>query len=263
MDNRANLLRFLRHAKGHPTLTRQYVAWLTNQPSARRLDGHSALGKSCHKTNRCLVQAGTSAGRPIGSQPVRTDRRLMRSTRLSTCRRYVATGLREYEIMLVRHQRVKALRHMRRPNRHFFAWVLAWCPSLFALDPLQALGQLHHTSWDAKHGINGTVTALAQTTDGYLWVGTSDGLLRFDGISFERYQPESGSLLATFVTALMAVPDGGLWIGYKTNGASFLRNGRITNYTDSDGFPVRYGESLRSRPHWKYLGRRGRRICTV
>lgn len=112
------------------------------------------------------------------------------------------------------------------------------CPSLFALDPLQSLAQLYHSSWNAKQGVSGNVTALAQTTDGYLWIGTTDGLLRFDGISFEQYQPETGSLMAVSVSALMAVPDGGLWVGFTRGGASFIRNGRVTNYSDSDGFPV-------------------------
>ncbi|MFZ0590232.1 MAG: two-component regulator propeller domain-containing protein [Bryobacteraceae bacterium] len=40
------------------------------------------------------------------------------------------------------------------------------------------------------------------------------------------------------VSALMAVPDGGLWVGFTRGGASFIRNGRVTNYSDSDGFPV-------------------------
>lgn len=110
--------------------------------------------------------------------------------------------------------------------------------SLSALDPHQPLAQLYHSSWNAQQGVNGNVTALAQTRDGYLWVGTSDGLLRFDGISFERYQPESGSLMAASVSALMAVPDGGLWVGFDRGGASFIRNGQVTNYSDTEGFPV-------------------------
>jgi PAS domain S-box-containing protein len=110
--------------------------------------------------------------------------------------------------------------------------------SAIALDPHQPLAQLYHSSWNARQGVSGSVTALAQTTDGYLWVGTTDGLLRFDGISFERYQPEVGSLLATSVSALMAVPDGGLWVGFTRGGASFIKNGRVKNYSDPDGFPV-------------------------
>ena len=131
-----------------------------------------------------------------------------------------------------------------RQKRRFFSACLPaflftlWCCSLYALDPHQPLGQLYHTSWGAKQGVSGNVTALAQTTDGYLWVGTTDGLLWFDGISFEQYQPEIGSLPAVSVSALMAVPDGGLWVGFSRGGASFIRDRRVTNYSDSDGFPV-------------------------
>ena len=126
----------------------------------------------------------------------------------------------------------------------FFIFVWIWiiftlqCSAAFALDPHQPLVQLYHSSWNAKQGVIGNVTALAQTKDGYLWVGTTDGLLRFDGISFERYQPEVGSLLATSISALMAVPDGGLWVGFTRGGASFIKNGRVKNYSDPDGFPV-------------------------
>ncbi len=109
---------------------------------------------------------------------------------------------------------------------------------MFALNPNQPLGQLYHTSWNAKNGLNGSVMALAQTTDGFLWVGTTDGLFRFDGLSFERYKPEAGSLPSTAVSSLMALSDGGLWVGSDRGGASFLKNGKVTNYTERDGLPV-------------------------
>jgi len=112
------------------------------------------------------------------------------------------------------------------------------CASLFALNPCQPLDHLYHSSWDARNGLNGTVTTLAQTTDGFLWVGTTDGLYRFDGISFERYGAQRGQLPSNFVSALLSVRDGGLWIGYARGGASFLRQGQVTNYSERDGFPV-------------------------
>ena len=111
------------------------------------------------------------------------------------------------------------------------------CSPLLALDPNQPLGQLYHTSWNAKDGLNGSVTALAQTQDGFLWIGTSDGLFRFDGLSFEPCKPEVGSLISTAVSSLMAVPDGGLWIGYLKGGVSFLKDGTVTNYSEHDGLP--------------------------
>jgi signal transduction histidine kinase/ligand-binding sensor domain-containing protein len=117
------------------------------------------------------------------------------------------------------------------------AYSLSSSPS-FALDPRQPLAQLHHTSWTAREGIPGAVQKIAQTADGHLWIGTTDGLFRFDGVTFERYEPEIGSLHAIAVSTLMAVPDGGLWVGYAQGGASFIKNGRVVNYDERDGLPV-------------------------
>ncbi len=108
----------------------------------------------------------------------------------------------------------------------------------FALDPNQPLAQLHHTTWTAKDGLNGSVLALAQTVDGYLWVGTTDGLFRFDGISFERYKPERNQLPSIAVSTLLALPDGSLWIGYNAGGATHLKDGEVTNYSGAQGFPA-------------------------
>jgi hypothetical protein len=53
----------------------------------------------------------------------------------------------------------------------------------------RTIGQFVHTAWSAKEGAPGEVYALAQTTDGFLWLGTMQGLYRFDGVSFERMSP--------------------------------------------------------------------------
>jgi hypothetical protein len=79
---------------------------------------------------------------------------------------------------------------------------------------------------------------LAQTSDGYLWLGSPDGLYRFDGIVFERYKPQSGGPLpAGSVHSLLALANGDLWIGFRFGGMSLLRNGNATNYTTRDGAP--------------------------
>ena len=57
-------------------------------------------------------------------------------------------------------------------------------PIARALDLQQPIGQLYHTGWTAKDGLAGMTLALAQTPDGYLWVGTTQGLYRFNGIYF-------------------------------------------------------------------------------
>jgi signal transduction histidine kinase/ligand-binding sensor domain-containing protein len=108
-------------------------------------------------------------------------------------------------------------------------------PLLHAND--RTIAQFVHTSWGAKDGVPG-VYALAQTTDGFLWLGTQRGLYRFDGISFERYQPQSGpSFQSSNITALLAFPNGDLWIGYREKGVSLLRGGKNFNYTSVDGLP--------------------------
>jgi len=108
---------------------------------------------------------------------------------------------------------------------------------VWALDPSQPLNQLHHTSWTAKDGLIGSVLALAQTSDGFLWIGTDHGLFSFDGVTFRRFQPAAEDaaplIIRAFkdsVTALKASPDGGLWIGYSFGGITYLKAGRITDF---------------------------------
>ena len=97
--------------------------------------------------------------------------------------------------------------------------------------------QMYHSSWTAKDGLRGFVSSLAQTEDGFLWIGTTEGLYRFDGMTFEAYKPEAGNFPATGIMTLEAAPDG-LWIGYLSGGVSVLKNGRLKNYSDRDGLPV-------------------------
>ena len=61
--------------------------------------------------------------------------------------------------------------------------------SSFALDPTRSVSQYLHDSWGSERGWQGgSITAIAQTSDGYLWIGTDKGLVRFDGVTFHQFQ---------------------------------------------------------------------------
>lgn len=100
------------------------------------------------------------------------------------------------------------------------------------------LTDMHHTSWTLKDGAPAYIMGLAQTPDGWLWVASSGGLFRFDGVSFERYQPREGQFASSNLWALRVTSDGAVWVGYRIGGASVLHKGRVRNYGVEDGLPA-------------------------
>jgi ligand-binding sensor domain-containing protein len=96
--------------------------------------------------------------------------------------------------------------------------------------------QVGHDSWTFQQGAPTEATCLAQTNDGFLWLGGPNGLFRFDGTRFEPFSSPFGDrLLSTNLYSLFAPPSGGLWIGYTFGGFSFLDKGRVTNYSSGIG----------------------------
>src|SRR3954464_10465396 len=84
------------------------------------------------------------------------------------------------------------------------------------LDRDRTIFQFYHTAWTAKDGAPSQITALAQTEDGYLWVGSERGLFRFDGIQFEEFMPPDGTNLPSHnISSLMSTPEGGLWVSFS------------------------------------------------
>jgi PAS domain S-box-containing protein len=112
------------------------------------------------------------------------------------------------------------------------------CSCAAAFDNDRTIAQFAHTAWGLKDGAPSVVRVLAQSVDGYLWLGSPEGLYRFDGVVFERYQPRSGGPFpAQNVTSLLALPSGDLWIGFSSGAVSLLRDGNATNYTAREGVP--------------------------
>src|SRR5678815_430770 len=84
-----------------------------------------------------------------------------------------------------------------------------------ALDPKPLITQYRHTAWRVQEGaFESAPNAITQTADGYIWIGTDSGLVRFDGVRFQRWTPGSDkSVFDAAVVSLLGASDGTLWIG--------------------------------------------------
>lgn len=96
-----------------------------------------------------------------------------------------------------------------------------------ALDPARSIGQFHHTRWTAEEGAPWGVNALAQTPDGYLWLGSDAGLFRFDGMTFEPMPllADRRKGISERVVSLLVTRRGALLVGYSTGGIGVYENG--------------------------------------
>jgi signal transduction histidine kinase/ligand-binding sensor domain-containing protein len=116
------------------------------------------------------------------------------------------------------------------------AITLSACVSnAFALDLRKSLTQYTRSVWTQQQGLpQDTIRAIAQTTDGYLWLGTDDGLARFDGYDFAVFNKSAGILPSNSITALAAAPDGTLWIG-TAEGLAHCRGKHFETFTVRQG----------------------------
>jgi signal transduction histidine kinase/ligand-binding sensor domain-containing protein len=112
---------------------------------------------------------------------------------------------------------------------------LACCSFAFALDPALDISQYAHTAWKVRDGFaRGFIYAIAQTPDGYLWLGTEFGLLRFDGVRAVPWRPPNGQLPSNDIPTLLVTRDGTFWIG-TTKGLASWKDGKLTTYSELNG----------------------------
>ncbi|HUI41592.1 MAG TPA: two-component regulator propeller domain-containing protein [Terriglobia bacterium] len=106
-----------------------------------------------------------------------------------------------------------------------------------ALDPHKAITQYAHEVWKTDSGLpQNSALAIAQTPDGYLWLGTEEGLVRFDGIHFTVFSKNNTpQIQSNVILALLADKQGNLWIGTNGGGLVGYRQGQFSVYKTHQG----------------------------
>jgi signal transduction histidine kinase/ligand-binding sensor domain-containing protein len=112
-----------------------------------------------------------------------------------------------------------------------FLLAALFCGRVAGLDPSRKISQYGHNMWRIQDGyLPAPPEALAQTADGYLWIGTAAGLVRFDGVRFVPWASPNGEMLPSDqIHSLLGASDGSLWIG-TAKGLARWKDGILTKY---------------------------------
>ena len=116
--------------------------------------------------------------------------------------------------------------------------LLSGAAATAALEPSTSLANYGRQAWVMENGLpQNTVQALAQTKDGFLWLGTESGLVRFDGVEFQTYDRNSAPALpGSDIRCLLVARDGALWIGTNA-GLARWKDEVVRAFTTQDGLP--------------------------
>ncbi len=119
-----------------------------------------------------------------------------------------------------------------------WAIALAQVPSqvLGSLDPGRSMHHYVRDTWGAQDGLpHDAIRAIVQTRDGYIWLGTAAGVVRFDGIDFKNFGRRAfPELPSDFVLSLVEGPEGALWAGFVNGGVHKLRDGVWQSFEEAD-----------------------------
>jgi len=108
-----------------------------------------------------------------------------------------------------------------------------------SLDLGKSMTQYAHRIWGQEEGLfQPTVYSIRQTGDGFLWLGTQDSLIRFDGIHFREFAEGQSVLHGSLVRALVEGRDGDLWAGTLGGGVVRISSeGTVKQYSTRNGLP--------------------------
>lgn len=114
--------------------------------------------------------------------------------------------------------------------------IVLFCRPSFAVDPSRTLTQYVHRIWQSPQGLpDATITSIKQTNDGYLWLGTETGLVRFDGVRFSGLTTTPAPLKGAWIRNLLEDSQRRLWVGTNESGIVAFDKGIATQYLQSEG----------------------------
>jgi len=123
---------------------------------------------------------------------------------------------------------------------------LAISSPALALNSHVALTQYVHDVWQTEQGLpQNSVNAVLQSRDGFIWFGTQEGLVRFDGVGFEVFNRlNTKGLGHNHITSLLEDREGALWIGTLGGGLTRMKGGVFTRFTRDAGLKTEFIDSL-------------------
>jgi ligand-binding sensor domain-containing protein/signal transduction histidine kinase len=131
------------------------------------------------------------------------------------------------------------------PRRFFYCSVcvlvlVCFVAQMYAIDPRRSISQYMLETWGSEKGFpGGSVSAIAQTPDGYLWIGTDRGLIRFDGLNFRLVKNASPAAYPIGpVQGLESDAQGNLWILLQSTNILRYRDGKFELGRDQAQFGV-------------------------
>jgi signal transduction histidine kinase/ligand-binding sensor domain-containing protein/CheY-like chemotaxis protein len=129
-------------------------------------------------------------------------------------------------------KRGAALRHVL-----FLFFILGCTANLWSLDPHKPISQYLHTVWRSEDGLpQNSIQAMLRTKDGYLWIGTQEGLVRFNGLEFKVFNKSTTDAIRhNDIRTLFEDSDGALWIGTFGGGLVRYKDGEFKNYSTHHG----------------------------
>ena len=138
------------------------------------------------------------------------------------------------------HSHLSAIACVRWTSRTFLLWLalleLISGRAKASLDPDKPITQYIHQTWNTAQGLpQNSVLSIAQTPNGYLWLGTEEGLVRFDGIRFTIFDKHTVGLQSNLIRVLLVDSRQNLWIGTEGGGLSCFRDGKFSVFTTRNG----------------------------